>query len=129
MTMTNPIDQHVGARLRQLRQSRGMTAEALAKTIAVSVERVNSLEEGRERLSADLIRKLSRALQAAPAEFFEGFSVTAQGLVRLADDDAKAADEEARLTQQFARIRDENARQVILALVSSYAVFGDVANG
>lgn len=106
-----------------------MTAEALAKTIGISVERLNSLEEGGERLSADLIRKLSHALQAAPAEFFEGFSVTAPGLVRLTNDDAKAADEEARLTQQFARIRDENARQVILALVSSYAVFGDVANG
>jgi hypothetical protein len=76
-----------------------------------------------------VIRRLSRALGAAPAEFFEGFSVTAGGVVRVTDDDARAADEEARLMRDFASIRDDNARRLILALVSSYAAFADMAGG
>ena len=73
------------------------------------------------------MRLLSRILKAEPAEFFEGFSVTAQGLVRLTDNDAQAAEEEAQLTRDFALIRDEDARQLILALVSSYAAFAEIA--
>lgn len=125
--MTNSIDQHVGARLRYLRQSRGMNVEALAGLLSISVDSLNGLEDGRERISADMMRRLSRALRAAPSEFFEGFSITALGLVRLTDDDARAADEEARLTRDFARIRDENARQLILSMVSNYAVFAEMA--
>ena len=73
------------------------------------------------------MRSLSRILNAQPAEFFEGFSVTAQGLVRLGDNDARAAEEEARLMRDFALIRDDDARQLILALVSSYAAFAEIA--
>src|SRR5262245_57675828 len=106
MMNTNDIDQHVGARLRYLRQSRGMSLEGLAKSSTISAERLQELEDGRARISADLMRKLARALQAAPADFFEGFSVTGQGLVRLSDDHARAADEEAQLMRDFARIHD-----------------------
>jgi transcriptional regulator with XRE-family HTH domain len=127
--MTNSIDEYVGSRLRHLRERRGMTARALADTLVISAQRLEALEQGRERLTAGLIRKLSQALAAAPAEFFEGFSVTAQGVVRLTDNDAKAATEEARLMADFARIRDDDARRVILALVSSYAAFAGIAKG
>jgi len=127
MTTTNFIDRHVGARLRGLRESRGIAAEKLAAAMQIPVSRLRDLEEGRERITADLMRPLARLLRAAPAEFFEGFSVTAQGLVRLTDNDSRAAAEEARLTRDFALIRDEDARQLILALVSSYAAFGEIA--
>ncbi|MCI4678489.1 helix-turn-helix domain-containing protein [Rhodoblastus acidophilus] len=124
---TNFIDRHVGMRLKALRESRGFTPERLASALKISTGRLQDLEEGRERITADLMRPLSRVLNAAPADFFDGFSVTAQGVVRLTEDDARAADEEARLTRDFALIRDEDARQLILALVSSYAAFGDLA--
>nr|WP_298426537.1 helix-turn-helix transcriptional regulator [Rhodoblastus sp.] len=127
MITKNTIDQHVGARLRSLRENRGMTAESLATTIGIPASRLADLEEGRERIAANLMRPLARALGAVPADFFEGFSVTARGVVRLSSDDARAADEEARLTRDFALIRDNDARQLILALVSSYAAFGELA--
>jgi hypothetical protein len=73
------------------------------------------------------MRALSRILKIQPAEFFEGLSVTAQGLVRLTENDARAADEEAQLMRNFALIRDPDARQLILALVSSYAAFAEIA--
>lgn len=126
---TNIIDQHVGARLRALRQARGLTPEDLSRDLSIPCSRVVALESGRLRISAELMRKLSRALQAAPAEFFEGFSVTGQGLVRLTTDDARAANDEERLLRDFARIRDDGARQLVLALVSSYAAFEGMSEG
>ena len=126
---TNIIDQHVGARLRALRQARGLTPEDLSRDLSIPCSRIDALESGRLRISAELMRKLSRALRAAPAEFFEGFSVTAQGLVRLTTDDARAANDEERLLRDFARIRDDSARQLVLALVSSYAAFEGMAEG
>jgi transcriptional regulator with XRE-family HTH domain len=129
MTTANYIDRHIGSRLRALRQARGMSAEQLSRLAAIAPDRLEALEEGRERISAVLLKTLARVLRATPADFFEGFSVTAQGLVRLGADDARAASEERRLLQDFARIRDENTRQLVLALISSYATFEDMAKG
>jgi len=127
MKTANSIDRHVGARLRSLREERGVEQDELARLVSISPRCLENLEQGRERISAELLRKLSRALHAAPATFFEGFSVTAQGLVRLSGDDARAARDEERLLKEFARIRDDDARQLVLALVSSYAAFEDIA--
>ena len=62
MITKNTIDQHVGARLRSLRENRGMTAESLATTIGIPASRLADLEEGRERIAANLMRPLARAL-------------------------------------------------------------------
>lgn len=129
MKTSNFIDRHVGARLRFLRQSRGVSPDVLSRILAISPGRLDDLEEGRERISADLMRVLSRVLRAPPSAFFDGFSVTAAGLVRLTDDDAGAADDEDRLLRDFARIRDHDARQLVLTLVSSYAAFEGMAKG
>ena len=106
-----------------------MTARALAEALEITSARLEALEGGRERLTAGLVKRLSRVLGVEPAAFFEGFSVTAQGVVRLTDNDSRAATEEASLMRDFARIRDKNARRLILALVSSYAAFADIAKG
>jgi transcriptional regulator with XRE-family HTH domain len=127
MKTANFIDRHVGARLRSLREERGVEREELARLVAISPHSLENLEQGRERISAELLRKLSRALRAAPASFFDGFSVIAQGLVRQGGDDVRAARDEDRLLKDFARIRDDDARQLVLALVSSYAAFEDIA--
>lgn len=66
---TNIIDQHVGARLRSLRQARGLTPEDLSRDLSIPCSRIAALESGRLRISAELMRKLSRALQAAPLNF------------------------------------------------------------
>lgn len=129
MKTNNFIDRHVGARLRFLRQDRGVTPDVLSRILGISPNRLDDLEEGRERISADLMRVLSRVLRAPPSAFFEGFSVTAAGLVRLTDDDARAANDEERLLRDFARIRDHDARQLVLTLVSSYAAFEGMAKG
>jgi transcriptional regulator with XRE-family HTH domain len=125
MKAPNFIDRHVGSRLRQLRLLRGVDREDLARTLGVSASRLEAFEEGRERISAETMRQISRILQAPPTEFYAG-------LAQQVHTDAKpltaekAADQERRLIADFARIRDASSREVLLALVAAYAEFGDL---
>lgn len=125
MKTPNFIDRHVGSRLRQLRLSRGVDRQDLARKVGISTSRLETLEEGRERLSAETMRQLSRILRAPPTEFFAGLSPQVQaGAKPLTAEEAAA--QEQRLIADFARIRDARSRDVVLALVAAYAEFGDL---
>jgi transcriptional regulator with XRE-family HTH domain len=125
MKTPNYIDRHVGSRLRTIRIKRNMAPKALAQAIDVTVERLADLEEGRERVGADLMRKLSRILQAPPSEFFVGLSRGAAA-APTAPAEASPEDQEKQLLKDFARIRDARSRTLILSLVAAYAEFGDL---
>jgi transcriptional regulator with XRE-family HTH domain len=123
MKTPNFIDRHVGSRLRQLRLSRGVAAQDLARMLGISASRLAALEEGRERIAAETMRQLSRVLRAPPSEFFEGLAPGhADAMAPTAEE---KAEQEKRLIADFARIRDAKSREVILALVAAYAEFGD----
>jgi transcriptional regulator with XRE-family HTH domain len=131
MKQTNAIDRHVGKRLRHLRLSRAVELQELANRVGVSPPRLLQFEEGRERISAEIMRQLCKALDAPPSEFFAGFSravvTSAEGgpVART----ASAQEEEQRLLRDFARVRDRKSRELILSLVAAYAEFSDPANG
>ena len=125
MNAPNFIDRHVGSRLRQLRLSRGVDRQDLARRLGVSATRLEAFEDGRERISAETMRQLSRILRAPPTEFFAGLApqvhVAAKPLTA-----EEEAEQERRLIAGFARIRDARSREIVLALVAAYAEFGDL---
>jgi transcriptional regulator with XRE-family HTH domain len=123
MKPTNAIDRHVGKRLRQLRLARGMDLPELSGLLGVSAPRLLQFEEGRERISALLMRQLAKILNVPPSEFFDGFS---RGGASGAENAVGSQDEEQRLRRDFARVRDTKTRQLILALVAAYAEFSDL---
>lgn len=125
MKTPNFIDRHVGSRLRQLRLSRGVDPQDLARTLGVSASRLADFEEGRERISAEIMRHLSRILQAPPTEFYDGLAQRVDAGAKPLTAEA-AAEQEKQLIADFARIRDAKAREVLLALVAAYAEFGDL---
>jgi transcriptional regulator with XRE-family HTH domain len=130
MKPTNAIDRHVGKCLRRLRLARGMDLPGLSSLLGVSTPRLLQLEEGRERISAELMRQLARILNVPPSAFFAGFSKNdASATKDPADRGIGAQDEEQRLLRDFARIRDAKSREIILALVASYADFNDLDEG
>ncbi len=127
MKTPNYIDRHVGSRLRLLRLSRKMTPESLAQALGLPTERLASIEAGRERVSADLMRKLSRILNAPPSEFFAGLARGGEGALKKESAETPPAEQEKQLLKDFARVRDAKSRMLILALVAAYAEFGDFA--
>jgi transcriptional regulator with XRE-family HTH domain len=129
MKHPNAIDRHVGKRLRQLRLARGLDLPGLSGLIGVSAPRLLQFEEGRERISAVLMRQLAKILNVPPSEFFAGFSQSAANGMEAAEEsraDGGSRVEEQRLLRDFARVRDAKTRGLILALVAAYAEFGDL---
>lgn len=71
MTRANPIDLHVGARLRERRLEEGKTLHGLAARILISSARLLSFEAGIERIPPETMIKLCAVLRVRPAYFFE----------------------------------------------------------
>lgn len=68
----DPIDVHVGQRLRQLRLARKISQEQLGEALSVSFQQVQKQERAVNRLSASALYKAARFLDVSPAAFFEG---------------------------------------------------------
>ena len=68
----NPIDRHVGSRVRQRRQELGLTQEKLGDALGLTFQQVQKYEKGTNRVSASRLQHLSRILKAPVPYFFEG---------------------------------------------------------
>ena len=65
----NPIDVHIGARVRLRRTLMGMSQEALGEVLGITFQQVQKYERGANRVSASRMFDLSRALNV-PVSFF-----------------------------------------------------------
>ncbi len=65
----NPVDVHVGARLRQCRTLLGMNQTNLGGAIGVTYQQVQKYENGTNRISGSRLFALSRVLDV-PVEYF-----------------------------------------------------------
>lgn len=60
-----------GERLRELRNEKRLTQEALAEKCDISVEFISNIERGVNAPSFDVIEKLAAALKVKESTFFE----------------------------------------------------------
>ncbi len=67
----NPVDVHVGARLRQRRTLLGMTQTSLGEAIGLTFQQMQKYERGRNRISASRLFYLSGVLDVPVPYFFE----------------------------------------------------------
>jgi transcriptional regulator with XRE-family HTH domain len=87
----NPVDLHVGSRIRMRRKILGVSQERLADSLGLTFQQVQKYERGSNRVSASKLYEIAATLQAQVAYFFEGLA-----------DPAIAADEQAETgTEQF----------------------------
>lgn len=64
------IKQLAGIRIKNLRQSKGMTQEELAEKMGISPKYLSSIERGKENPTLDTFVKLTEALHTEIAEVF-----------------------------------------------------------
>ena len=74
--MPDPIDVHLGARLRRRRLELGLSQQDLAVAIDVTFQQVQKYERGANRLSAARLHRAARALRVPLDHFFEGLPDT-----------------------------------------------------
>jgi transcriptional regulator with XRE-family HTH domain len=124
----NPIDTHVGARLKMRRVTVGMSQSKLGEALDITFQQIQKYEKGSNRIGASRLQELARVLNVTPAFFFEG-APASEGIQQgFAEPEANAyiADflstaEGLQLNRAFALIRDAKVRKRILDLVSSLA--------
>src|SRR5215510_2031529 len=68
----NPIDQHVGRRVRMRRLMLAMSQEKLAGALGLTFQQVQKYERGVNRIGAGRLQHLSHLLQVPVSFFFEG---------------------------------------------------------
>src|ERR1700733_2077463 len=67
----DPVDVHVGRRLRQARLLAGLSQEELGDGIGVSFQAVQKYEQGENRLSASRLYRAAKLLEQSVAFFFD----------------------------------------------------------
>jgi len=67
-----PIDVHVGRRVRMRRMMLGMSQEKLNDALGITFQQVQKYEKGTNRISAGRLQRTAEVLQVLVPFFFEG---------------------------------------------------------
>ncbi|MBV9996089.1 MAG: helix-turn-helix transcriptional regulator [Caulobacteraceae bacterium] len=70
----NPVDLHVGARIRMRRRILGVSQERLADALGLTFQQVQKYERGANRVSASKLYEIAAALKTPVSHFFEGLA-------------------------------------------------------
>ncbi len=118
VSVRDPVDAHVGARLRQARLVAQLSQDELGLALGVSGEQIGRYECGMERVGAGRLYLACKRLSVPPTYFFEGFEapvpeevsapVSEGGASELGDRASRLAVD--RLIEKIlARIKDERS--------------------
>src|SRR3954462_13852637 len=84
----NPIDKHVGSRVRMRRMMLSMSQEKLGDALGLTFQQVQKYEKGTNRISASRLQQIATILQVPVALFFEGLPPRGAGAATAAGADA-----------------------------------------
>ena len=123
----NPIDIHVGARIRLRRNMLGMSQEKLGDHLGITFQQIQKYEKGTNRVGASRLQAISSILEVPPAFFFED-APGSPNVTGLAEENATtyvvdflSSTEGLRLNRAFVRISDPKVRGRIIDLVRALA--------
>ena len=127
----NPIDIHVGTRLRLRRTLLGLSQETLGEAVGITFQQLQKYERGANRISASRLFNLSQVLGVPVSFFFEDLSTGETPARRAAtnevDLEAMARRETLELVRAYYRITDPAIRKRAFDLFKALA--GEGAGG
>ena len=120
----NPIDKHVGSRVRMRRMMLSMSQEKLGEALGLTFQQVQKYEKGTNRIGAGRLHEISRILQVPISFFFDGsprepgaYSATDTAPLPTYVTDFLATSDGLSLTKAFMQIKDAALRRRIVNLV------------
>jgi transcriptional regulator with XRE-family HTH domain len=121
----NPVDRHVGLRIRMRRKELGISQERLAEAIGLTFQQVQKYERAANRVSASKLWEMSRALSTTIGYFYEGLGDAIErpgsNLPRESMQDFLLTPEGIELAAAFPKIAKGKVRRKILDLVRAMA--------
>jgi transcriptional regulator with XRE-family HTH domain len=123
----NPIDIHVGGRLRMRRLAVGLSQERLAKSIGITFQQIQKYERGTNRIVASRLHDLARVLDVPVGYFFSDMdegtlkqsNATARDEAVAFSHDLMAERETLDLVRSYYNISDPRIRKRLFDLVKS----------
>jgi transcriptional regulator with XRE-family HTH domain len=129
----NPVDVHVGSRIRLRRTLLGLSQEKLAEAIGLTFQQVQKYERGANRVGSSRLFDLSRVLDVPISYFFDEMPNSVQDkspsrLMGLAtpptveyEPDPMAKRETLELVRAYYRITEPAVRKRLFELIKSIA--------
>jgi len=125
---TNPVDIHVGSRVRLRRTMLGMSQEKLGESLGITFQQIQKYEKGTNRIGASRLHEISTVLNTPINYFYEdlpGSEGSAGGFAEGSGSDYVvdflSTSEGISLNRAFARISDPHVRKKIVDLVKTLA--------
>lgn len=124
----NPVDIHVGARLRLRRTLKGMGQESLGDAVGLTFQQIQKYERGANRIGASRLFEFSKILSVPISFFFDDmpreldthegrFDAGLSGNQREAD--PMASREHLELVRSFMSIDDPTLKKAVYAMVKA----------
>ena len=119
----NPVDVHVGSRVRTRRLLIGMNQETLARALGLTFQQVQKYEGGANRISASRLSQIAGILDVPISYFFS--DIEAAGAATSARDlevrERMQRPETIELVRSYYAIADQRVRQQFLEMVKAAA--------
>lgn len=125
----NPIDIHVGSRIRLRRNMLGLSQEKLGENLGITFQQIQKYEKGTNRVGASRLQAISSILSVPVAFFFENVpEQNNQPSNSFAEEnettyvvDFLHTSEGVQLTRYFTKISDPKVRRKLIELVKTLA--------
>ncbi|HET7715944.1 MAG TPA: helix-turn-helix domain-containing protein [Bauldia sp.] len=125
----NPIDIHVGSRVRLRRMMLGMSQEKLGEHLGITFQQIQKYEKGTNRIGASRLQHIARVLTVPVSFFFEDAPGAPQaepgGMAERPSAsyvvDFLSSSEGIQLNKAFIRIKDAKLRRKVIDLVRAMA--------
>lgn len=122
----NPIDIHVGQRLRLRRTLLGLSQETLGEAVGITFQQLQKYERGANRISASRLFNLSQVLGVPVTFFFDDLPVQDMETEVAEQSETQEFESMARretleLVRAYYRIPEENVRRRTFELVKALA--------
>ncbi len=125
----NPIDIHVGSRVRLRRTMQSMSQEKLGDSLGITFQQIQKYEKGANRIGASRLQNIATVLNTPVAFFFEdapsGDGTTSAGMAESTSTnyvvDFLSSSEGLQLNRSFVKITDSKVRRKIIDLVKALA--------
>lgn len=132
----NPIDVHVGSRVRMRRMIVGMSQEKLGEALGLTFQQIQKYEKGSNRIGASRLHQIATALGVQIEFFYEGAppaaGMTTEGFAEDPNPpymtDFLSTADGLQLMRAFVRVRDARVRKRVVDLVEALAEADDAAS-
>ena len=128
---TNPVDHHIGLRIRSRRLALGKSQEWLGDQLGLSFQQVQKYENGVNRVGGSRMMQIAGALQTEPSFFFEGSpAFDAAGAPRKMNgkrtsddplDSFLATRTGVELARAFVKIKKSSRRALLVRIAEEFA--------